>query len=182
MNSNAAPRRPISSSPPAATQSTQSAAALEQLIADALRNGGTAASEDLMLLIGEVETAVVAAEQAATTARSQAVDLVASPDADAAHKLVLSAELGRDRLRAALPRLRQLLGEAQAREYAERWDARYRRVRTVVEEAAETLRRYPALVAELIGLLKLAAEVDNEVSAVIAQRPTTSVADWLALS
>lgn len=84
---------------------------------------------------------------------------------------MLSAELGRDRLRAALPRLRQLLGEAQAREYAERWDARYRRVRTMVEEAAETLRRYPALVAELIGLLKLAAEVDNEVSAVNSAAP-----------
>jgi hypothetical protein len=79
---------------------------------------------------------------------------------------VLIAELRRDRLHAVLPRLQQRLAAAVAQENALRWDARYRRVAAMAEEAAEKFRAYPRLAAELVELMNLAAALDREASAV----------------
>jgi hypothetical protein len=53
-----------------------------------------------------------------------------------------------------------------AQESALRWDARYRRVAAMVEEAAEKFRAYPRLAAELVELMNLAAALDREAGAV----------------
>ena len=81
------------------------------------------------------------------------------------------AQLSCDRLRHALPLLQQQLAAAPGREYAERWNERFRRAEAMVEEAAEKFRRYPALVGELLELLNLAAQVDPEVGEVNGSAP-----------
>jgi hypothetical protein len=55
-----------------------------------------------------VESAAAAADETAEQQR-EAVDLIATPDVEAAHKPVITAELSRDRLKAILPRLHDKL-------------------------------------------------------------------------
>jgi hypothetical protein len=140
------------------------APSLEQRIASALRDDGDATAADLGALIGEVEVAAAAAATTATEERERALDI--SIDPATAHEKALVAELRRDRLHAVLPRLQQRLASALAEESALRWDARYRRVAAMAEEAAEKFRAYPRLAAELVELMNLAAALDREASAV----------------
>jgi hypothetical protein len=115
-------------------------------------------------LIIEVTAAIDTAAQTVERERAKALDLSATPDAVA----VLNAELARDRLSATLPRLQRLLAEAEDREYAQRWDARFRRAESMVEEAAAKFSRYRELAAAMLELLQLAEQVDNEVDQVNA--------------
>lgn len=154
------PRRPLTPPPPAAQS-------LERRIGAALTPDIVTASDDLALLITEVLAAIEAAAQSVERERSAALDLANSPDPTA----LLRAELSRDRLRAALPRLQRLLAEAEDREAAERWDAKYRRVESMVKEAARKFARYPQLLGELIELMTSTAEVDREVDQVNASAP-----------
>jgi hypothetical protein len=115
-------------------------------------------------LIIEVTAAIDTAAQTVERERAKALDLSATPDAVA----VLNAELARDRLSATLPRLQRLLAEAEDREYAQRWDARFRRAESMVEKAAAKFSRYRELAAAMLELLQLAEQVDNEVDQVNA--------------
>jgi hypothetical protein len=108
---------------------------LESRIAAALRADASLSAADLGALIGEVELAATAAAATVVAERERSLDI--SIDPATAHEKVLIAELRRDRLKAALPRLQQRLAAAVAQESALRWDARYRRVAALVEEAAE---------------------------------------------
>jgi hypothetical protein len=74
--------------------------------------------------------------------------------------------------RAALPRLQQLLVEANDREYVEGWTAQYDRVAVLRDEAAERFARYPVLVGELVEIFRRAEEVDQEVSGVNRSAPS----------
>jgi hypothetical protein len=135
---------------------------LESRIAAALRADASPSVADLGALIGEAEVAAAAAATTAIEERERALDI--STDPATAHERVLIAELSRDRLRVALPRLEHKLGEAQRREDGERWDAHYRRLAVKVEEAAVRVAEYPALAAEIVELVNLATAVDKEVS------------------
>jgi hypothetical protein len=135
---------------------------LEARIASALRDDATAA--DLGALIGEVEMAAAAAATAATEERERALDITTDPAT--AHERVLVAELSRDRLKAVLPRLQRQLGEAQNREYAQRWQAAYRQAEALRDAAAQRFARYPELVHEMIEIILEAQAVDAEVSRV----------------
>jgi hypothetical protein len=84
----------------------------------------------------------------------------------ASAEALMVAELTRDRLHAALPRLQQKLGEAQSREYAARWESDYRQAEALRDAAAQRFARYPALVHELIEIILEAQAVDAEVSRV----------------
>jgi hypothetical protein len=138
--------------------------ALESRIAASLRTDASPSVADLDALIGEVELAAAAAATTASEERERALDI--SIDPASAHEKILIAELRRDRLQAVLPRLQQRLAAAIGAEVAERWDARYRRVNALVEDAAEKFRRYPALAAELVELMNLATALDREAGAV----------------
>jgi hypothetical protein len=98
---------------------------LESRIAAAVRPDASLSAADLGALIGEVEVAAAAAATTATEERERALDI--STDPATAHERVLVAELSRDRLKVVLPRLQRKLGEAQNREYAQRWEADYRK-------------------------------------------------------
>jgi hypothetical protein len=137
---------------------------LEQRIAAALAAERLPGSSELQQLLAEVETAIAAAAAVATEERERALDL--GTDLATAQQRLLVAELSQRRLEAVLPRLQQRLAAALAQESALRWDARYRRVAAMVEEAAEKFRAYPRLVAELAELMQLAVAVDREASAV----------------
>jgi hypothetical protein len=74
--------------------------------------------------------------------------------------------LSRNRLKAALPRLQRRLGEAQNREYAQRWEADYRQAEALQDMAAQRFARYRALVYEVIEIVLEAPTVDAAVSRV----------------
>ena len=97
---------------------------LEQRIATALAATDTTA-DGIAGLMTEVESAIIAADQAADTERERALDPLASPDAAKAREAMEAAKFARDRLRTVLPRLKQRHQEVQAYEYRERWRARY---------------------------------------------------------
>jgi hypothetical protein len=144
---------------------------LERRIAAAISNG-SASSAALMELVNEVSGAAEAAEQAATAERDKALDLTIS-DIDTAHAALVAAELFRDRLRAVLPRLRQRLTEALGAEAHARWFAVYERVEKLRDAAAEKFaRQCPELLASLVGLLREADAVDQEVSRVNSAAPS----------
>jgi hypothetical protein len=144
---------------------------LEHSIAHALSNGNSGTA-DLIELICAVEKEAVAATVAAVAARDQATDLLAAPDAKAAHEAVIVAELRRDRLRAVQPRLQERLAHARAAEYCERWVADYQRVAAqrdaLAQELADT---YPVLVRQLCDLFQRLSSCDREVARVNSAAP-----------
>jgi hypothetical protein len=158
-------RQPLKS-----TSDTGAQPSLEHKIASALRSDASMASAEVQQLIGEVETAAVAAAQSAEQARATALDPL-NLDSARAFEAGHLAQLSCDRLRHALPLLQQQLAAALEREYAKRWSERFRRAEAMVEQAAEKFRRYPALVGELLELLNLAAQVDREVGEVNGSAP-----------
>lgn len=97
---------------------------LESRIAAGL-NGGPVSSEQLAELIRETEQALAAAVQEIAALRETAADLVAAPDGEAAFAAVERAQISRDRLTAALPRLKAQLSAALAQERHARWLAEY---------------------------------------------------------
>jgi hypothetical protein len=145
--------------------------ALEKRIAAVLANGN-AGSVDLMELIAAVEAAASDADQAAKVERDKAVDLVVSPDAQAAHNAVIVAELRRDRLQAVLPRLRERLSQAKANEYTDRWLADFNKVARERDALAKEFQEvYPAAINKLLDLLQRIARNDAECTRVNADAP-----------
>jgi hypothetical protein len=122
-------RRSISNKPANGAQ----AASLEQRIASVLSGSDDLSVDELRALIGETESAAAAAAQTAIEERERALDLASDPAT--AQQRVWAADLARDRLQAALPKLRPLLDAAWRREAAERWQTEYERVAAKLAEA-----------------------------------------------
>jgi len=145
---------------------------LEQKIVAALADADINSS-DLSALIERIEAAIPEADQAAETARSNALDLVLSPDAKAAREAIAAAEFARERLRSVLPRLQERLQQIQAAEYAARWEADFEQVEArrneLVQEYAAT---YPRLVAQLVDLFERIEAVDKEASRINGSAPS----------
>ena len=145
--------------------------ALEQRIAAALTPTDIT-STDLAPLIVEVEAAAQAAAENATKTRDEALDPATVIDAAKVGASVATAELTRDRLRAALPRLQERLEQAREREYAECWLNDYAAVKVRRDAAAEQLReRYPTIVAELVALMADIAATDKEIDRINTTAP-----------
>src|SRR5262245_4424346 len=97
------------------------ALSLEQRIAVALRDD--IKSDAIAKLIQEVEAAAQAADENATKAREQALDPAVVVDTAKVGAAVVTAELTRDRLQAALPRLRTRYTQVREREDIAAWKA-----------------------------------------------------------
>jgi hypothetical protein len=95
---------------------------LEQRIAAALTPTDIT-STDLAALIAEVEAAAAAADAAAAKSREQALDPAIVIDVAQVSAEVTAAELTRDRLQAALPRLRTRYTEVREQEDIAKWRA-----------------------------------------------------------
>ena len=135
---------------------------LEKRIAAAIGNG-SASSDALTELIGEVAAAAEAAAQAAAAERERALDVTATADVGAASAAVVAAELTRDRLAATVPRLRQRLSEALSSEQAARWRNDYERVEQRRDAAAAKFAEAcPRLLAELVTLFRNNDEIDTD--------------------
>jgi predicted transcriptional regulator len=144
---------------------------LEQEIVAALA-GADVNSSDLSALIERTETAIPETDQAAETARSNALDPVLSPDTKAAREAMQAAEFCRDRLRAVLPRLQERLAEVQAAEYAARWEPDFEQIMARRDELAdEYAAMYPKLVDQLIDFFHRTEAVDKEVSRINGSAP-----------
>ena len=95
---------------------------LEQRIAAALTLADITSS-DLEKLIAEAEAAAQSADENATKVREQALDPALTVDVVKVGAEVAAAELSRDRLRAALPRLRMRCTEIRKQEDVAAWKA-----------------------------------------------------------
>jgi hypothetical protein len=105
---------------------------LKERIATALTD--KISSADVEALIIETEAAITAANAAAEAERSKALDPVGSPDPIKARAAMEGAAFTRDRLLAALPRLRARLKEAEVEEQLARWKPEYERVKAVRDD------------------------------------------------
>lgn len=144
---------------------------LEKRITAALVSAITSA--DLVALIEETETAIVAADAAATAERKRALDPLVSPDPVAARATMEDAAFTRDRLNTVLPRLRQRLDEVAATEYAAEWEPEFERVKARRDELArECAELYPTITDQLVDLFKRIAECDGEISRVNGAAPS----------
>jgi hypothetical protein len=124
--------------------------AIEQRITAALTSQDIK-SDALAELIVETEAAIAAAEKAAEAERSRALDPLQSPDADAAHAAMLSAEFAVQRLHTMLPRLQQRHRQvAGAEEYAA-WAATFDALKPKHAGAASKLKAiYTEFVPKLV--------------------------------
>lgn len=159
-------RRPISNKPTAPN--------LDQRVAAALGgNGGTVSSDDLERLVGEINDGIAEAANRVEDLRSQSLNPITSAsDAEAASQAASLADLHRDRLAAALPRIEQRLREVLQGEYAERWLEDYQRTEAACDKLAAELREtYPAAVAKLIELYQRMEACDRESDRVNSQAP-----------
>ena len=143
---------------------------IEQRIATILNNDNSRAAE-IAEIVRDAERAAQTADQAVEAERAKAIDIVQSPNVEAAHRAVAEAVLARERLRASLAKLRTKLSEAQAAEAQERWQVEFNRVKQKRDEAAAAFRRYPELSQGILHLFALAAEIDREIDHVNANAP-----------
>jgi hypothetical protein len=128
-------------------------ASLEQRVAAALADPELG-SEPLVKLIAEVEAAAQQADAAAAKARVDALDPAVAVDVVEAGAAVVAAELRRDRLNAALPKLREANRRAWAREYEISWRESFEALEGELDVlAAELAEVYPDCVRRLVDIL-----------------------------
>jgi hypothetical protein len=151
-------------------EGTMTKQTLEQRVAAILTNDNASAAE-LSELIREAESAAQTADQAVEAERAKAMDVVRSPNVEAAHRAVAEAVLVRERRRALFAAAAMKLSEAQAAEAQERWLVEFNRVKEKRDEAAAAFRRYRELSQEIVHLFALAADVDREIDHVNASAP-----------
>jgi hypothetical protein len=143
---------------------------LEERIATALTD--KISSADVEALIIETEAPITAADAAAEAERTKALDPVGSPDPIKARAAMEGAAFTRDRLLAALPRLRARLKEAEVAEQLARWRPEYERVKAVRDALAAEMREvYPAAVETLTDLFLRMEACDRQSSHVNGLAP-----------
>jgi hypothetical protein len=144
---------------------------LDQRISAALGSGNVAA-DDLQALVPEIETGIEEADKIAKAERAGSLDPMASPsDAEQAAQRASVAELRRDRLKAALPRVEQRLAAALAAAYADRWNADANKVDGMADAAAEQLARYAEFAHQIVAALLEAEAANREVERVNGSAP-----------
>jgi hypothetical protein len=144
---------------------------LEQRISTALTNDHIG-SEALAELVTATESAIEQASALADQLRERSLDIAQSPDIDGAAAAIAAAELSRDRLKAALPKLRDRLATAVAQEIDDRWHARRQRLEVEVDQLADGFAvRYPRLASAMIDLFQKMAASDRAVAELNAQVP-----------
>jgi hypothetical protein len=144
---------------------------LDQRIASALADKAIASS-DLANLIGEVETAIVAADKAAMDVRGKTLDPTAVIDVEKASVAATAANLIADRLKAALPKLHTHHQQIVALEAFAAWLPRHKRVKARRDALAVKMRElYTQFVEGFVPLLMEIEQADAEVQQVNASKP-----------
>lgn len=131
-------------------------------------------SEAVAALIVETDAAAVSAGELAERARDRALDPTISPSGLAeARTQSEDATFNRDRMNAAVARLRQRLAELRDQEdQARRWAA-YKAVEAERDQLAEELARlYPGLAKQLADLAQRIRVNDEAIERVNRRRPT----------
>jgi hypothetical protein len=138
----------------------------------AMLSAADAGSDAVAALIQEAETAAQQADADAAKARADALDPAVVIDVAQMSAKVTAAELTRDRMRAALPKLRERLDDALRREYAAAWLEDYERVEAEVAAlAADLTNAYTECVARLIDTLGRIPALDAQVARVNNRAP-----------
>jgi hypothetical protein len=130
-------------------------------------------STDLAALIAEVEAAAQAADENATKAREQALDPGVVVDTAKVGAAVATAELTRDRLQAALPRLRTRYTEVRKQENIAAWKADAEKLAVRRDELRmEFMRILPAeLIKQIAKQLTAMRKFDKAIDALNYRRP-----------
>jgi hypothetical protein len=143
---------------------------IEQRIVVALRDA--IKSDAVAALIEEVEAAAAAADTAAVRAREAALDPTIAIDVAQVSAEVTAAELTRDRLQAALPRLRARYTEVRRQEDVTKWKAEAgeleARGEAMLNEFAEF---YPEMAKRIANHLDDMRAFDKQVDDLNCRRP-----------
>jgi hypothetical protein len=130
------------------------------------------ASTDLMALIGDVETGVREAEENAAKARNDALDPAAAIGVAKAGAAVVTAELRRDRLKAALPRLQEHYQQVDAWERKEAWDAAAEAMeRRRIALGREFQEHYEPAITQIVDTLRRMRSLDREIDELNGRKP-----------
>jgi hypothetical protein len=143
---------------------------------NAALDNANSGSADWCELLAETELAISEADAVVLLERSKAIDISASPSAEAAQDALArasAAAFNRDRLQSILPRMREKLTASLEGERHARWLADYRKVEAERDAlAAEFAETYPNLVAQLADLFgrmdangRRCAEINSSASA-----------------
>jgi hypothetical protein len=156
---------------------------LDARIAAALADGKIAA-DDLQQLLPQIEAAIEDADRQAKQERERALDPSVSPsDAQETAQRASVAELKRDRLKAALPRLREKLAEALRADYCDKWKADACKVTAQVAAATAKLKDltviYADLANKLTASLREAQALNQDVARLNAASPDSVKVDQL---
>jgi hypothetical protein len=145
---------------------------LEQRIAAALTLADITSS-DLDKLIAEAEAAAQSADENATKVREQALDPALTIDVAKVGAEVAAAELTRDRLRAALPRLRARYTQARHQEDVTAWKEEAEQLAVRRDELRmEFMRILPAeLIKQIAEHLTAMHKFDKTINALNYRRP-----------
>jgi hypothetical protein len=109
---------------------------------------------------------------ASQSSANEALDPTVLVDTEAVSSAVVAAELRRDRLQAALPRLQQRFVKLEAAERYARWMVDYEDIRARRDTLAAELRAlYPPLVVKLADLMDRIEAIDSEVKRINATKP-----------
>jgi hypothetical protein len=145
---------------------------LQSRIVTVLNNPNASASE-LSELVAETELAIVTADEVIAGERASAADLTSTPSAEAAQQAISRAEaaqLNRDRLQSALPKLRDRYTAALATERRDRWASDYKKVEAasskLLEEYNGVHQAYLSAKAERDDLIRRMQDVDLDVERV----------------
>jgi len=144
---------------------------LEQRIVVALRDA--IKSDAVAALIEEVEAAAQAADEKAAEARAAALDPILTVDVAKVGAEVAAAELSRDRLRAAVPRLRTRYTEIRKQEDVAAWKAEAEKLATRRDELRmEFMRILPAeLIIQIAEHLTAMRKFDKAIDALNYRAP-----------
>jgi hypothetical protein len=143
---------------------------LEVRVAAAL--GGKICIDDLEVLIPDIQSGISAADATARQERERSLDPTVAPgEAESAHHRASVHELQRDRLSAALPRVRQKLAEALAADAEDRWRSDADRVEARAAAAEERLAGYRDLAEQIVALIAEAEATNKEAARVNHEAP-----------
>jgi hypothetical protein len=137
------------------------------------RSDGGRRPSDLSQLLAEAEAAVAAADADAAKAREQALDPAIVIDVAQVSAEVTAAELTRDRLQAALPRLRTRYTEVRRQEDVTKWKAEAEKLGARRDELRmEFARTLPVeLIKQIAERLHAMREFDKEIDTLNRRRP-----------
>jgi hypothetical protein len=160
---------------------SESTPTLEQKIAAAL-NASDIESSDLDMLLSAVEAAAQAADEAAAKVREAALDPATVIDAAKVGAAVATAELVRDRLQVALPRLQERLRQVRHAEDVAAWTTEAEELEARRKALMIEFRKfYPEMIERIVAHLYSMRALDNEIDHVNSRRPDGSMTP-LALS